>query len=401
MPSIYGYLFTLVVVTACFSLGAWRFLDEPPARAGRINAVDGMRGYLALSVMTHHALIARNWLVTGIWRWPDDEFIAQLGSVGVSLFFMITGFLFWGRLVARDGRPGWISLYIGRVFRIAPVYWLAIACMVLTVFFRSDFAWRQTPWQVAREVLRWSALGLLNGHDFNAYPDVGILLAGVYWTLRYEWRFYFVLLPASLVARGRRHFPAALVTFAGCLFVAASGGNQGWVFAALFGAGMTTASLHAIGWRPRLPQSLASAGALLVLGLLLAGNPRPYGAVQAFVLSMIFFLVCNGATFFGLLISRPAVRLGHISYGIYLLQGPVLTVGFDNALARPIVLGGAVPFWVATTLAALLLCCIASVVHAVLERPAIRAGKRCGARATAMLARPQLRRARAAAVDGK
>lgn len=379
MDQLFPYFVILAVVTALFSLPCWRFLDDSASGGQRVGSLDGMRGYLALSVMLHHAVVARNWMQSGIWELPQDPFYAQLGSIAVSLFFMITGYLFWGKLVAKNGRPNWIALYVGRVFRIAPVYLLALVGLLIVVMVRSQWELREPANVLARELLRWLALGLLPGPDVNGVVHTGLILAGVTWTLSFEWMFYGALLPLSLVARRRWHLIAAGLIL--CVSVAESilSAHAIWHYVLLFSVGMVTSSLHAVGWRLKANDALLSPAALAVLAGVLLVHSGPYTIGQSLPLGVFFLLVCNGASLFGLFRARPAVRLGHISYSIYLLQGFVFSVGFDNPLMRGVLVsGGSVPFWGITGAGAMILCAVASVVYASMERPCIELGRRVG-----------------------
>jgi peptidoglycan/LPS O-acetylase OafA/YrhL len=51
-----------------------------------------------------------------------------------------------------------------------------------------------------------------------------------------------------------------------------------------------------------------------------------YAAGPIILLGGAFFLIISGAKLFSLLSSRPARRLGNVSYGIYLLQELIMTL---------------------------------------------------------------------------
>src|ERR1035438_10016436 len=61
--------------------------------------IDGLRGYLAFFVFIHHSCIWYFYLKTGIWGEPDSHLFIQMGQMSVSFFFMITGFLFFNKLM--------------------------------------------------------------------------------------------------------------------------------------------------------------------------------------------------------------------------------------------------------------------------------------------------------------
>lgn len=383
MDTILPYLLSLLVATACFSAKIWHFIDEPTSTdVRRVNTVDGLRGYLALSVMLSHAYVARAWLITGAWTLPADPFLSQLGSVAVSLFFMITGYLFWGKLVSSDGRVDWAKLYVGRIFRIAPVYLIAATGLVLVVFWRTGFTLHVPVGSVINDVLHWYGLGFLIGHDFNGYANVWIILAGVVWTLKYEWRFYFALLPLSLVAKRKIHLPAALTVLAGAIVGVHAGSSDSWSYWVLFAIGMVVASLRSVGLQLRIPNGLASLMVVATFATVFVRHPSLFSTEQALLLGIVFLLVCNGATVFGALTTDAAIRLGHASYGIYLLQGFVFSVGFDNPFVKPIVTEGISQFWIITLVGMLILCCVAAFLYAIVERPMITLGRRVGANAS-------------------
>ena len=104
-------------------------LPSDPAR-GRVLALDGLRGVAILLYGCHN-------LYSGPSRTHFERAICHVlrtGWVGVSLFFVLTGFLTTARLNAsRDLDPGFHRYYIRRILRIVPLYygflllWLLLA----------------------------------------------------------------------------------------------------------------------------------------------------------------------------------------------------------------------------------------------------------------------------------
>jgi peptidoglycan/LPS O-acetylase OafA/YrhL len=375
--SIWPYFLVAALACCLISLPAFRSIDPPAgAEHGRTTHIDGIRGLLALSVMIDHAVVTHRWLTHGEWVVPPAKFYDQLGTLSVAVFFMITGFLFWGRMVRAQGRIGFASLYINRLFRIAPVYLLAVAMMVLIVFARSDFTLRQPLPVVLRAIGEWASLGLLGAPDFNGYAGAWIVLAGVTWTLKWEWYFYFSLrVTGPLAARAAAWLPgAALPAF---LLAAQMWPAPGWYYASLFACGMLVATVPPgvaafLGRRDRLSSVVALA---LLVGIF-AGWSTPWGTPQVLLAAGFFVLVCNGTSLFGLLRTRSAHRLGHVSYSIYLLQGIVLTLVFSAGPVRDKALGSAPLFWATVAACAVLLVALAAAVYVLVERPGIAAGKR-------------------------
>ena len=139
--SIWPYLALLACILVILRRDRlFRALDGAAGDStSRFAAIDGLRGLLAFGVFGHHAVLIPHYLETGIWVAPPSDFYTMIGEVGVSLFFAVTGFLFWGKLLQERGRPDWRQLYIGRLFRIGPVYLAVVAVMLAVGLVRTGF----------------------------------------------------------------------------------------------------------------------------------------------------------------------------------------------------------------------------------------------------------------------
>ena len=385
--SLWPGLACLGLVIALAATPAFRAID-PPGEAsvgtGRLATLDGLRGLLALGVFFAHASVYHLFLLDGRW-WTPSVAYGLLGQGGVSLFFMVTGFLFWSRLIREGGRPDWVALYVVRLFRIGPVYYIAIGGMLLGTAVETGFQLVVDLPTLALELLAWSAMGVsaapVNG--FGAW----LLLAGVTWSLRYEWFFYASLLPLSWFARAPgRHLPCAMILVCGSAGLAVlepapgTGLPRESVCALLFSLGMLTASLQATGYAAgtiwRLSDGVASLVIVAVLGVFPEAFPDAYNVAPALALGVVFHLIAGGCSMFGLLRTRPLRRLGDISYGIYLLQGLALAVVMRPAPLRAVALSSPAGHWAMVAAACVLLVVMAAVVHVVVERPGIRLGRR-------------------------
>jgi peptidoglycan/LPS O-acetylase OafA/YrhL len=383
--SIWPYFAGMALLLSFASTPLFRAADVPPnPRGPRISTLDGLRGFLALGVFFHHAAIYHRYLSDGAWQPPPSQFYTLTGQCGVAMFFMITGYLFWSRLIAEGGRPDWMQLYMGRVFRVGPLYLFAIAVAVVIVFARSQWKLHVPALQLARGLVRWLSLGLLHPYDLNGYHNTMLLLAGVIWTLRFEWYFYLSLPALALVAaRSRLHLPfaaGALVLSLAYLVVYPQQAQTApaSVCTALFLVGMTCGSLGRLGWSARLPDALASAIVGLLMGTVFIVCDSGYTVSAAILLGGAFYLIASGCTVFGVLASRPARRLGDVSYGIYLLQGLVLTEVFSIDDIREIARGSSIGHWSMMLLCAILLITIATLTHVGIERTGIELGKSIG-----------------------
>jgi peptidoglycan/LPS O-acetylase OafA/YrhL len=371
-----AYFVLMAVVLGVAALPAFARLDEPAGVAGRVSSIDGLRGFLALGVFVFHMVLMRRYLADGVWASPDAHFYAVIGPVGVSVFFMLTGYLFWTRLLRTRGRPGWARLYLGRLFRIGPMYLFVVVAMLAIVAARSGFVLREPAGVVAGQALQWLALGLI-----DTQPDVNgelarHVLAGVTWTLWYEWVFYASLLAWALVSRWRWHLGAVLAALLACLAAKRFGQVDALGFGALFTIGMAVASWRHDRPATRLSDRSWSVIAWLCLVAACAAPGTGYGSVAGLLLGGFFLAVCSGATLFGLLRTRAAQRLGTVSYSLYLMQGLVLTVVLSIGPVARFALSSPLAWWAVGTACAVLMVLAATAGYLWIERPGISLGRR-------------------------
>jgi peptidoglycan/LPS O-acetylase OafA/YrhL len=370
----------MAAAMALASLPLFRVLDEPPGSVVRVSTIDGLRGFLALAVFAYHLAMLPGFLATAVWQVPDSRWLRALGPVGVSLFFMVTGFLFWTRLLRTQGRPGWRRLYLGRLFRIAPMYLVVVVAMLWVVFARSGFTLREPRDEVLRSVLQWLALGMVDTQpDINGQGAKHVL-AGVTWTLWYEWAFY-ALLPAwAAAARRRWHLGVVLVLLFVCLAVKRLWQVDALGLAALFVIGMVVASLRHAQPARTWPPALGSLVAVVCLAGAFLAPGGGYGTGAALLLGVFFHAVCSGATLFGLLGTRAAQRLGTISYSLYLMQGLVLTGLWAMAPVAAFAQSSPAAHWAVGIVGTGLLVLVAAAGYVGVERPGIALGRRVAQR---------------------
>jgi len=386
--SIWPYFALLLAVLVIIRLDRpFAAIDaRTPPSHDRYPSIDGLRGFLAFGVFGHHAVVMHEYLTTGIWRAPPSDFYRMLGEVGVALFFAVTGFLFWGKLLGERGAPDWGRLYISRFFRIAPVYLAAVLVLLLVVGNRTYFELREPLADVVSDTVRWLGLGVLGQPDVNGYRDTSRVIAGVTWTLRYEWLFYFSLPLLALFARSARHLAFAALGLVSCCGLYAYSRQPAAIYSALFFCGMIPASLAYYGWRIPDRSNLALAVALGCLLTLFTQYSSTLGIVQVLLLGALFCVISIGSTFGRILRAKPVRRLGEISYSVYLLHGLILTGVFSVDGVRAYALASIASYWLIIAICGLLLLLVATLSFILIERPGLRLGKAVAGRFAA--ARP-------------
>ena len=355
-----------------------RFGAPPPAR--RFAALDGLRGYAAFLVYIHHAaawyFVAR----TGIWTEPPTRLYAHFGQSSVAIFFMITGLLFWSKLLDGRTRPiDWRRLYRSRVLRLAPLFIVFVALLWLAALIASGFRLRVSAARAGLDTLQWLAFTIVAMPDLNRAPTS--LFGGAAWSLPYEWWFYLSLpLGAALVrARVATGWLAlgAAGALGGTLWVFARGE---WPIAAAFLGGIACAFVV------RMPRVCAAARrpamAIVCLAALAAESrfAHPYSLAPLLLLSLAFAIIACGNSLFGILEWAPARGLGEIGYSIYLLHGIVLFLVFGLTLGREGTLALSLTrYWVVVYGCAVAVVVVSFVTFRAIEAPAMASMDRANA----------------------
>lgn len=306
--------------------------------------LEGLRGLLAVAVFVHHAVVRFLVLpLTGRWEILNSTFYSQLADGPVLMFFFLTGFLFWSKLLRRP-KLDVSSYFMGRIRRITPVYILAMLWLLLLVSIETDFKLRTSLSQLGSSTLRWLLFALAGEPEINALPNTWHLIAGTPWTLAFEWRFY-LLLPFLVWFARKPHRCAYLLGLFGGLFwiltrlLVEIGPGSFAHFAAYmrlfaghlffsFGVGILVATVHfRCHISPRVVQSsLVSAASIgCLLWVLCFHEAGFFDPVTSLILGSIFLAIVYGNTFWGFLSSRPLLLLGRCSYSLYLCHGLTLS----------------------------------------------------------------------------
>lgn len=337
-------------------------------------ALDGLRGICIVGVVVYHACAAN-----GSPGWMRGGFI------GVSVFFTLSGFLITSLLLRERARTGEVDLrnfWSRRIRRLWPAsFVVTLAVLLLSAWgplsaHSSDViaaTWSVTNWHV-----------IAGGDELLLRTIVGPL--GPTWSLAVEEQFYIALALVAALVAGRRHALRML------LAVATTG-----IVVPIVLANVAT------DWRPSLEFNTVLRLPELFVGVVLAiyyssdGSWRPTGAIadvmSAFGLATIIglfaladytppWLLRGGYTLVALvtaitivgllhgsrvrrvLAAGPLRGLGVISYPLYLLHWPIITLTtHDHNDFAP---QSRIAISLLTALA------VASVLHVAVERPVRR-----------------------------
>jgi peptidoglycan/LPS O-acetylase OafA/YrhL len=297
-------------------------------------ALDGVRALAIAPVVTLHAF-----------GWPRNE------SLGVEIFFVLSGFLITILLLEERVATGTISLlsfYLRRAVRLVPGLVLMLAVYAIV-------AHGAHAWALVFGLTYTSNIATLV--DANAMPwSLGHL-----WSLAQEEQFYLLWPPLLLLLLARAR-PALLPKALGILvvaimieklsLVAAGSGIQRIYFApdthsepiligCLFGALYSR-------WSPAAVRSWGGPAALLVvIGSVLASqwlwilSPlSPIRTVFFFACGFLILAAAQGEALLRPLGNRVMTFIGQISYSLYLWHVPVLAAAgatvFDHRPGRSV-----------------------------------------------------------------
>jgi peptidoglycan/LPS O-acetylase OafA/YrhL len=365
-------LLAFLIAYGCAWLIARKFPPDISAHH-RFQVLDGLRGYLAFAVFLHHSVIWYYYLRSHLWDVPPSRLYTHFGQSAVALFFMITGFLFFSKLLdSRSRRIDWIRLYVSRVLRLTPLYFFVVGLLVLVVAIVSDFSLREPLLNVLRQIVCWSSFTVLGGPDINMVERTTLILAGVTWSLPYEWMFYLLLPLLFLMRGGWPGWPWLLLGLAaiGVSIVR----HPPLVPFTLFLGGIAAALL--VRWPAFIRLCHGPLAALLALGCLIGavtGFGTVYQIVPTLLLSIAFAIICCGNSLFGILLLPASRVLGEISYSIYLLHGLFLYCTFKLGLGDALAAGLSVyEHWAVVLGLAPVLVGVAFVTFSFIEAPAMR-----------------------------
>jgi peptidoglycan/LPS O-acetylase OafA/YrhL len=368
----------------------------PPPGNPRFPLFDGLRAIAALSVFAGHTITVQYSLgghpTAFVWA-------TNLADQGVAIFFLISGFLLYRPFLSARSRgvsPSLGDYFRRRFLRIVPAYWLALSLFIALGFVSGITT---SNW--------WVFYGFAQIYDAHKIGH-GI---GVAWTLCIEVSFYIALpifalalsrlsarskglladaVALALLAAGSLAFRATHSSFFESATVSTLWGTFFW-FALGMGLALISVSVEGQPTRARFTRWVGNASAWcwlaaaalwvllheievkassLSVALRSTTLHVMYGLVALLVLLPAVFEAQAGGLARRVLRAPPLLWVGLVSYAFYLYHTTVL-----EQLSRRLHLGAA-RYPVVTAVALLVSCACAAASYYLLERPAMRLGRR-------------------------
>ncbi len=289
--------------------------DDPP---GRLHTMDGLRGICATAVFIHHSIIEQAFCAGAPWAAPASNFDNFLGRGAVALFFMVSAYLFWGRLDRAGGRLAWQAFFAERLRRILPLYAVVTAGLLVIVGVETGWSLQVPLTALLQQALRWLLFGFFGFPDINGLPQTVTRLS-VLWSLRFEWVFYFSL-PIMGMIHARLKRPWVIYG----IFIAIGLGGGGKVMFLYFAAGCLCVPILAGAATKDRFKLLWSWGGLACLAGFIWRFHGIEGVFRPWLLIPVFVAALLGHGPWSVLRWRPLRFLGRISYSIYLVHNPLL-----------------------------------------------------------------------------
>ncbi len=238
-----------------------------PSVDHRLGFLDVLRGVAALLVAVYH--LGNMSLGTPEFWWVSHSLL-NFGSFGVMLFFIVSGFIIPASL---ERRGSLVEFWIGRVFRLVPLFWLLSAAVVM--LWSLDLL--ALPWWIFK--YPWVVL-IGNATLLTNFVGAPHLLAPA-WTLPYEICFY-ALTSVFFVTKLRRASAGIALFLAGFALFAAD--------AFLVDSALTPQAASDPGHVGNPLRVLVMAAMVAGVAVLFAVNRRMavYAGVVGFLAAMLF-----------------------------------------------------------------------------------------------------------------
>lgn len=279
------------------------------SRLERLSQIDALRGVAAVLVLLFHFTV-RFWEQYG----HDEVFFFNVpfGQYGVDIFFVISGFVIFLTLHRLANSIAYIK---SRFLRIFPLFWCVVLFEIVVQLYIA-------PAEMSKGLSHFEMLANFSlVHQYFYIPSIN----GVYWTLAFEFSFYFwILVCFKLVPEHRRELIVFLwVLFSVAVFMIDDYFLQSGIpyrlqlvfllcYSHLFAAGIVLYCSY----RDKLTRLR-----VLMLIFFIVSHFYIHGSlagVMAITAIVAVYLASHNALWF--LQNRVAIYLGTISYSLYLVH---------------------------------------------------------------------------------
>ena len=253
----------------------------------------------------------------------------------------------------------------------------ALLQLLLIVAMVSHWETHETVSQLSGEILEWLLFTIPGSPNINSFPKTTTIIAGVTWSLPYEWLFYFSLPILGLLITARSKIACVLIS-ATLILMMLNYWEPDLSILSCFLGGVAAAFIARFNFFRKIAKSPASSFiALTSLVYVATSFSSTYTKDVLIPMSISFILIASGSSIFGLLTLPVSRTLGEMAYSIYLLHGLVLfttyhfLVGID--LSRSLT---TIQHWLLILGLSPIVVCLAFLTYRSIEMPCMRIAKK-------------------------
>lgn len=363
--------FAIMLAGVIFSSRIFSFMDKDVS-ASRIKRMDGLRYILAALVAMHHYVFSHHQVILG--NWSVDGYAIEYfqGKFGVSIFFMISGYLF---ITACEKETDWVKLFVNRLFRIVP---MVTVSSLLCIMIAAVIQIRSGSFFFSDNILYWFDGGVLNFRpDLFGYKDSYLLSGGVTWSLVWEWALYFSLPLIYLINYRKNTVTVLLAILFFSYYVLSKYEYRTALYIATFAIGALCRKLTSpAGETARHEKYFAAISIPMFFGCFAFGyHENPVTLSITIVYGLFFYTICCGGRMAGVLEWKGFVRLGDASFSIYLLHSTLWFI--MNKVASHFSLSESIySYYTLSTISWIVVCGASCVAYHFIEVPFVNLGKR-------------------------
>jgi peptidoglycan/LPS O-acetylase OafA/YrhL len=289
----------------------------------RNQSLDLLRGVAILLVVLAHCSAAKTSIVPGLTSFAD-----KYGELGVQLFFIVSGYTMMLTFGARVDSAAVGSFYVRRVFRIVPLFWIAIVFYLLFTAGEGFRTWAPDGIGTRDVLLTFFFMHWASISAFNSVVPGG-------WSIAVEMQFY-LLFPLLIYLFRRPNGP--IFVYASIALVSAIGQFAAdqylirWLAASLPAGRAYLADGYFYCWLPHQAicfgfgillydcielKRKPTFGALFLTGASLTGA---WGAEVVLLFALAYLVMASNVTMSAMSL------LGRHSYAIYLVHFAVVSM---------------------------------------------------------------------------
>ncbi len=330
MNPIYSLLIIIPIFIISYSISR----KEGLRNFKKYRNLDGLRGVASIFVFISHSCLFYFYKEYGTFGYGacalhnsnfSCSFYRQCGNGAVTLFFMMSAFLFYGK-VKSSSEVDWIKLYTSRFLRLSPMYFVSsvIGILILYIYrINNNFSFHD-----AVHILFFNGVGNINGvASIFGVTNAQLMTNATAWTLPYEWALYIALPFLYAVTHHGKFRDTFLSSIALFIFILFSNYNElSYNLFIFFLSGIVAYEIHnscSSSFKNILKSRKASIFVMFIsVIIILTSNTSTLltSSIPVILYSIIFIIISNGNDMFGVLSSATARKIGDLSYSFYIMQ---------------------------------------------------------------------------------